>query len=226
MLPARALAAATNNHTLLDEVAISRAGLDHLEADALDAFATRVAARGATNLTVLVGTYGITMARTAFAPWVNKPRTALAERAGLTAAIPALVRQGKTLLRGQLDRLMNRYRVSNPAFFAAYRTARAVVDRRGAGGTPAALEITNAEATGPTEATLNFATHGGAGAVTIVVQSKAPGEADFGHDVAAVRPVQVLANAAWAGATVDFRTKSVDSAAHAAFSAVQSVSFA
>ena len=136
-MPARALAAATNNHTLLDEVAISRAGLDHLEADALDAFATRVAARGATNLTVLVGTYGITMARTAFAPWVNKPRTALAERAGLTAAIPALVRQGKTLLRGQLDRLMNRYRVSNPAFFAAYRTARTVVDRHGAGGTPA-----------------------------------------------------------------------------------------
>ena len=140
-----ALAAATNNNTLRDEVTISRAGLDHLGAEDLDVFATRVAARGGTNQTVLTGTYGIspaqvtaiTTARTAFAPWVNKPRTAVAERAGQTATIPGLIRQGKLLLRGRLDRLMNRFRLTNPTLYAGYRTARAIVDRHGAGGGPA-----------------------------------------------------------------------------------------
>ena len=228
-----ALAVSTNNNTLLAEVEISRTGLDDLSADDLDEFATRVAARGSTNQSVLTGTYGIsvgqvtaiTTARTAFAPWVNKPRTAMAERAGVTASIPALIRQGKLLLRGQLDRLMSRYRLTSPVFFAAYRTARAVVNRHGAGGTPAALEIDAAVATGATEATFTYANAGGAGAVTIVLQWKAPGEADFGHDVAVVRPEQVLSNASWAGVTVEFRTKSVDAAAHAALSDVVPVSF-
>ena len=137
-----ALAAAANNNTLLDEVTISRPGLDRLSAEDLDTFATRVAERGATNQTALAATYAIsagqvtaiTTARTAFAPWVNKPRTAVAERAGQTATIPALVRQGKLLLRGQLDPLMSRYRITDPTLFAAYRTARAIVDRHGAGG--------------------------------------------------------------------------------------------
>lgn len=198
--PLAALAVATNNNTLLMEVVISRSKLDVLGADELDAFATRVAARGLTYQTVLMGTYAITptqvtaitTARTTFAPWVNKPRTARSERAGQAATIPGMIRQGKTLLRGRLDRL------TNPAFFAAYRTARAVVNRHGAGG---------------------------AGAVTIVVQWKGPGEADFGHDTPAVRPEQTLSNAAWAGAGVDFRTKSVDAASHAALSAVKTVAF-
>ena len=128
-------------------------------------------------------------------------------------------------LRGQLDPLMSRYRVTNPVLFAAYRTARVMVDRHGAGGTPAALEIDSAVVAGPTMVTLNYATHGGAGAMLLIVQWKGPGEADFGHDLPVVRPSQVLANAAWAGATVQFRTKVMDAAAHTVFSAVQSVSF-
>jgi hypothetical protein len=43
--PLAALAAATNNNTLLAEVEISRSALDDLSADAVDAFATRVATR-------------------------------------------------------------------------------------------------------------------------------------------------------------------------------------
>ena len=121
---------------------MTRTRLDAMSAEDLDDFAARVAARGTTNQTVLTGTYGITLAqvaaittaRTAFAPWMNKPRTALSERAGQTATIPNLSRQIKLLLRGQLDRLMTRYRLTNPVLFAAYRTARAVVDRRGPGG--------------------------------------------------------------------------------------------
>lgn len=231
--PLSALAVSTNNNTLLEEVKIARSGLDDLSADDLDTFATRVAARGSTYLTQLTGLYGITMAqvtaittdRTAFAPWVNKPRTAVVERAGVTATIPGLVRQGKTLLRGQLDPMMSRYRITNPGLYASYRTARTVIDRHGAGGTPDALEIDSAVESGGAQATLNYATAGGAGAVTIVLQWKGPADADFGHDVAVVRPVQVLSNAAWAGATVAFRTKAVDAAAHEALSAVRTVIF-
>ncbi len=140
-----AYADAAGNHTLLREVDISRTGLEVLGAEALDAYAQRVATRAAVpaTLSALTGTYGITLgqvtavttARTAFAPWVSKPRTARADRAGLTATIPVLIRQGKALLRGQLDRLMGRYRLTNPTLYAAYKTARVIVDRRGAGGT-------------------------------------------------------------------------------------------
>ena len=106
--PLSALAAAANNNTLHEEVSISRSGLDRLSAENLDIWATRVAARAGANQTVLTGTYGIspaqvtaiTTARTTFAPWINKPREASAERSGVTASIPALDRQGKTLLRG------------------------------------------------------------------------------------------------------------------------------
>ena len=128
---------------MLAEVDVTRTRLDVLSAEDLDDFAARVASRGTANQTVLTGTYGITLAqvtaittaRTAFAPWVNRPRTAVAERAGQTATIPALVRACKLLLRGRLDRLMNRFRLTSPVFFAAYRTARAIVDRHGPGGT-------------------------------------------------------------------------------------------
>jgi len=140
--PLAALAAATNNNTLLAEVEISRSALDDLSADAVDAFATRVATRATTNQTVLTGQYGvsiaqvaaITSARTAFAPWVNKPRTAISERAGQTATIPVLIRQGKALLNTRLDRLMNRFRTTNPTLHAAYRVARTIVDRRAKNG--------------------------------------------------------------------------------------------
>ena len=142
--PLAALAAATNNNTLLAEVDIARTRLDGLSAEDLDDFAARVASRGTANQTVLTGSYGITLAqvtaittaRTGFAPWVNKPRTAVSDRSGQTAAIPALVRQAKLLLRGRLDRLMSRFRLTNPVLFAAYRTARAIVNRHGPGGTP------------------------------------------------------------------------------------------
>ena len=80
--------------------------------------------------------WALATARTAFAPWINKPREASAERSGVTASIPALDRQGKTLLRGQLDPLMNRFRLTNPTLYAGYRAARVIVDRHGAGGTP------------------------------------------------------------------------------------------
>ena len=129
-------------------------------------------------------------------------------------------------LRGQLDPLMNRYRLTNAAFFAAYRTARALVDRHGGGGTPAALEIGAAVQTGPTAAKLIYATTGGAGAVTIVVEWKGPAEADFGHATAVVRPEQTLTNAAFAGATVAFRTKATDAVGNETLSAVQTVLFA
>lgn len=69
---------------------------------------------------------------------------------------------------------------------------------------------------------LTYATAGGAGAVTITVQWKLPAEADFGHDASVVRPEQTLSNGSWAGATVAFRTKSVNAGGEAALSAVKS----
>jgi hypothetical protein len=77
----------------------------------------------------------ITTARGEFADVVNDPRSAIVERKAHTQSVPAIVRDVKTrILRGQLDRLMNRFRLTNPTLYAGYRAARVIVDRRGGGG--------------------------------------------------------------------------------------------
>ena len=62
-------------------------------------------------------------------------------------------------------------------------------------------------------------------AMAIALQWNQPGDADFGHDTPAARPVQTLSNAAWAGLTVEFRTKAVNGVGLERLSAVKAVSF-
>ena len=56
------------------------------------------------------------------------PRQAIAERSRETTTLPELVRAIARMFR-QLDRLMTRFRPSNPEFFAGYLTVRVIVNR-------------------------------------------------------------------------------------------------
>lgn len=64
----------------------------------------------------------------------SKPRAKIGEKAGYTATLPQLIRDGKTLLRTRLDKLMTMFRLSNPPFYAGYQSARVIVDLQGPGG--------------------------------------------------------------------------------------------
>jgi hypothetical protein len=64
----------------------------------------------------------------------NAPRTAIAGRAGETDAQPVLVANVTSILRNRLDKQMTKFKKSHPEFYAAYRSARVIVDRGGSGG--------------------------------------------------------------------------------------------
>lgn len=58
----------------------------------------------------------------------SQPRQAIAGRVVQTKALPALVRATTEMLRGDLDRQMNMFRRDEPEFYAAYRSARTIVN--------------------------------------------------------------------------------------------------
>ena len=59
----------------------------------------------------------------------EKPRTATSERVVQTSVLSELIREGSNILRNQIDRLVNLFRRSNSEFVAAYRSARAIIER-------------------------------------------------------------------------------------------------
>jgi hypothetical protein len=135
-----AFAMANNNNELASRVEIKPSELERLSDHRVDDVAVRVHAAGTENLAAL-GDYGIAQAdldtldtrRIAFQEAKSEPRVRTAERAGHTATLPQMIRDAKGILRLRLDKLMTRYRLSHPQFYAGYQSARVVVDRRGPG---------------------------------------------------------------------------------------------
>ena len=58
-----------------------------------------------------------------------KPRVGVAEGKSATERLPVLFRKASSLLTRRLDRLMVRFKKSNPEFYGEYRAARTIVDR-------------------------------------------------------------------------------------------------
>ncbi len=57
------------------------------------------------------------------------PRNATATRAAQTESLPNSIREASTILRNQIDRMVNLFSRSNPEFVSGYRAARVIVDR-------------------------------------------------------------------------------------------------
>jgi hypothetical protein len=106
----------------------------------VDDVATRVFDAGTANRAALAD-YGVTQAkldaleqaRDDFQAAKSNPRSKISENAGYTATLPQMIRDVKSILRTRLDKLMTRFRLSNPMFFAGYQSARVIIDRRGPG---------------------------------------------------------------------------------------------
>jgi hypothetical protein len=60
---------------------------------------------------------------------LNAPRHAIASRKSATSALADLMKATRTLVHLRIDGLMERYRLTDPAFHTAYRNARIIVDR-------------------------------------------------------------------------------------------------
>ncbi|MDQ6809189.1 MAG: hypothetical protein M3Z64_07170 [Verrucomicrobiota bacterium] len=111
-------------HSMGDEALATRALAIHKEAT------TRFADLAGLNVTQ-ANVDDLKAKLDAFNASKEKPRTAVAGRAAQTAAMPDLIREVSGLLRNNLDRAINLFRLSNPDFVAGYRTARVIVDRGG-----------------------------------------------------------------------------------------------
>ncbi len=136
-----ALAEVTSNANLAAQVELTLSALDKLSDDELEETGTRVAGLATTNLATLAD-YGIVQAdvtaltalTTQFHGIKTAPRTAVADRAGQTTTLPDKIASVTSILRNRLDKLMTKFKKSNPEFYAGYLSARVIVDRGGSGG--------------------------------------------------------------------------------------------
>jgi len=132
---------------LLQVVRVGRAAFRHLRRSHRIWVAQRVH-DAALSVIDHLGVYGVTaetlaafLARiTAASEGVHMPRTTVAAKKAATEQLVSLFRATDALLRDEIDRLLIRLRKSQPEFFAAYRTARRIVDARGR--RPASVETT------------------------------------------------------------------------------------
>ena len=137
----------SSDHELKARVALSRSDFDHLGDEELSHRANIILDEVNARKTELAA-FNITQARIddfsqalqAFNNAKTLPRTTVAARAAKTQSIPVLLRDNDSILRNELDPLVNLFQPTHPEFVAGYRAARVIVDRAAshATATPAA----------------------------------------------------------------------------------------
>lgn len=130
------LAHTTGDHDLLALTALSRSDLVNLKAAELVNRATTVLAQANTHKTELAAMHVTPANLDEFAQSLadfgnakEQPRAATVERMAQRQSLTNLIRRANSILRDQIDRLVNLFSRSNPDFVAGYRAARVVVDR-------------------------------------------------------------------------------------------------
>lgn len=79
------------------------------------------------DLTTKLGNYNTALTR---------PRQLRTKISAATSQMPELINVADRILERQIDRLMERFKASNPDFYAAYKVARIIVDAGGGAGAP------------------------------------------------------------------------------------------
>lgn len=138
-----ALGAANGDVNFAAQVEWTLASLDKLADNVLEETGTRIGALATANLVALAD-YGITQAevdalaaqRGEFHDTKTAPREAVAGRAGETKTLPEKITGVTSLLRNCLDKLMTRFKRTEPEFYQSYLSARVIVDRGGAQAAP------------------------------------------------------------------------------------------
>jgi hypothetical protein len=67
---------------------------------------------------------------------LTRPRQIRTDIKGATDQIPVLITAADRIVERQIDRLMERFKATNPDFYSAYQVARVIVDAGGGSGTP------------------------------------------------------------------------------------------
>jgi hypothetical protein len=73
---------------------------------------------------------------TAFNLQLTQPRQVKAGTKAATDLLPEKIVAGDRICERQLDRMMERFKASDPDFYRAYKVARIIVDAGGGSGTP------------------------------------------------------------------------------------------
>ncbi|TAL00637.1 MAG: hypothetical protein EPO07_09435 [Verrucomicrobia bacterium] len=136
-----ALAAKKGDAILGAQVELTPSALDKMDVDALEELGKTVSGLAVTNI-VELEKYGITKDDVTaldeltkqFNKVKNAPRVAISGRKGVTDTLPVLVAKLMSILRNRLDKQMTKFKQANAEFYAAYRSARVIVDRGGGQG--------------------------------------------------------------------------------------------
>lgn len=131
-----ALASATGNAQLLAQANFSRSKLGRGREGIVVNRCRFLLALAQENAAVLAAKYHVAAADrtalsnaiTAFTDVQTKPRQGLATSASATSELVSLFAELDEVLNMQLDPLMTKFGVTQPAFFAEYQIARAIVD--------------------------------------------------------------------------------------------------
>lgn len=132
-----ALSAKLDNVELEAQSHVTMSLLEGMEADELRKKAQSIAELATTHLTALADydisaekVQALTKCADGFDTVKSAPRTAIAKRKGHTKSLAQAISDNQSLLRRQLDKQMTHFKLSQPEFFAGYRAARVVVNRR------------------------------------------------------------------------------------------------
>lgn len=134
-----ALAEVKGDANLAAQVELTLSALDKLADDDLEETGKRITNLATANLAALAD-YGIVQAdvtvltalTTQFHGIKTAPRTAVVDRSSQTTTLPDKIANVTSILRNRLDKLLTRFKKSNPEFYAGYLAARVIVDRGGA----------------------------------------------------------------------------------------------
>ena len=131
----QAYAATTENNDLYELVHFTRTALRESEDEALEQ-ACQLIHDEANKVVASLPDYGVDATDlsdlqgliTAWGTQSQAPRMAISERTMATQTLPSLFKDADSILKKRMDKLMEKFRVSNPEFFATYHAARRIVD--------------------------------------------------------------------------------------------------
>jgi hypothetical protein len=132
-----ALASKKGDYELAAKVDISKTAADRMSDSDLLTAAKGVSAGAAANATVLASDYKISAeelaalgaAITKFDGMKTAPREATVNRKVATLSLPEAVKFVRGIYRNELDKMMTRFKKTQPDFYKAYFAARVIVDR-------------------------------------------------------------------------------------------------
>lgn len=134
-----ALASKTNDPVLAAKVAFDKSTLDKMAVSDLLTAAKSVQTAANANSGVLASDYLVTAADLAQLDAAivdldavkDDPRTAIVDKRVATMSLPAAIAFVRGIYRNELDKMILRFKSSDPDFYNAYFAARVIVDRPG-----------------------------------------------------------------------------------------------